>query len=94
MFLLLDCENSKVYKYGYEKTVKNESNYEEKPVIGREMLTNSQCAALDQLKNIMDKRNSFDSFNIALIGAWGSRKNQYYRHINYEYEQDNDHILF
>lgn len=90
LFLLLDCENSKVYKYGYEKTVKNESNYEEKPVIGREMLTNSQCAALDQLKNIMDKRNSFDSFNIALIGAWGSGKTSITDTLIYEYEQDNE----
>lgn len=38
----------------------------------------------------MDKRNSFDSFNIALIGAWGSGKTSITDTLIYEYEQDNE----
>lgn len=50
------------------------SNYKEKSIVGRDNLTKSQKKALDQLINILDKRRISESFNIALIGAWGSGK--------------------
>lgn len=50
------------------------SNYKEKSIVGRNNLTKSQKKALDQLINILDKRRISESFNIALIGAWGSGK--------------------
>lgn len=90
IFFLLDFENTKIYKYGYEKVFKDGSNYVEKPVIGRENLTKSQCDTLDQLKDVIDKRQSTDSFNMALIGAWGSGKTSITDTLIYEYEQGDE----
>ena len=64
------------YCYHDEKKDKKTeiTNYVEKPVVGREQLTEKQIAALNQLEKLIDKRSHTDSFNIGLIGEWGSGK--------------------
>ena len=72
--VLLDYETSKVFKYNLRDKIEKLSSYIERPIVGRENLTSSQCKALDQLETVIDKRSCIDSFNIGLIGEWGSGK--------------------
>lgn len=90
VLLLIDCETTKIYKYNFVEISNQQHNYVEKPVIGRSNLTKNQCIALDQLKTLIDKRSSFDSFNIALIGSWGCGKTSITDTLIYEYEKENN----
>lgn len=73
-YMILENEAIKVFDYKYLCDSSTMSNYKEKSIVGRNNLTKSQKKALDQLINILDKRRISESFNIALIGAWGSGK--------------------
>ena len=44
----------------------------EQTVIGKEKLTRNQRRVYNQLENLINKRKRTDSFNIGLIGSWGS----------------------
>ena len=90
LLFLLDYETSKIFNYNFTATSKEALSYVEKPIIGRTNLTSSQCNALDQLKKIIGKRSSADSFNIALIGAWGSGKTSITDTLIYEYEKESN----
>lgn len=73
--------------YGEKKYKKTEiTNYAEKPVVGREQLTEKQIAALDQVEKLIDKRSLTDSFNIGLIGEWGSGKTSITDTLVYEFQ--------
>ena len=73
VYVLYEYEVNKIFPYDYYN-VDVGSIYAEKPVSGRENLTKPQIQALDQLIQVLDKRRREDSFNIALIGAWGCGK--------------------
>lgn len=90
LLFLLEYETSKIFNYNFTVTSKEALSYVEKPVIGRTNLTSSQCNALDQLKKIIGKRSSSDSFNIALIGAWGRGKTSITDTLIYEYEKESN----
>lgn len=73
--------------YDDKKNKKTEiTNYVEKPVVGREQLTEKQIAALNQLEKLIDKRSLTDSFNIGLIGEWGSGKTSITDTLVYEFQ--------
>lgn len=74
LYILIEYESTKLFAYKFETNKKIVSNYTEKPVVGRTILTKTQIKALDQLLCVLDERKMADSFNIALIGAWGSGK--------------------
>lgn len=86
LYVLIDYETSRMYKYSISSTQQPNSNYVEKPVVGRVNLTPSQCEALNQLEKLIDNRKATDSFNIALIGAWGSGKTSITDTLISEYE--------
>lgn len=71
---LLKNEMLKIFNYNFLSDSSMMTNYKEKPIVGKENLTKSQKRALEQLMKILDKRMSSESFNIALIGSWGSGK--------------------
>lgn len=84
--VLIDYETSRTYKYSINSIQQVNSNFVEKPVVGRIHLTSNQCEALNQLEKLIDNRKSTDSFNIALIGAWGSGKTSITDTLISEYE--------
>lgn len=57
-----------------EDVQRQTENYVEKPVVGRANLIKTQVNTLDQLEKLIDRRSSADSFNIGLIGEWGTGK--------------------
>lgn len=89
LYLFLEYESTKLYAYRYELKDEVVSNYAEKPVVGRNVLTKSQKKALDQLIYLLDERKGSDSFNIALIGAWGSGKTSITDTLIYELQLRN-----
>lgn len=78
----------KQYCYFNEKedVQRNAENYVEKPVIGRTNLTKTQVNTLDQLEKLIDRRSCEDSFNIGLIGEWGSGKTSVTDTLLYEFQ--------
>lgn len=93
LYIILDYETTKTYKYGLEETVSIDSNYAENSVVGVTNLTIGQRKAFFQLKDLVDKRKSKDSFNVALIGEWGSGKNCIADTLIYEYEKENKYFI-
>lgn len=73
-YIFIEYETTRIFKYDYAVAKELVSNYEEKPIVGRENLTKVQLKALEQLIKVLDDRKASDSFNVALIGAWGSGK--------------------
>lgn len=71
---LISLGTSKLFLYNFKANESVQSSYNERAVSGRNILTISQKKVLDQLIEVIDIRTSEDSFNIALIGAWGSGK--------------------
>lgn len=74
LYLLLGFECNKQHDYKLKESDNPNSNYIEKPIVGRKYLTMCQEKALDELINLVDARKSEDSINVALIGEWGSGK--------------------
>lgn len=93
VFLILEYEVLRLGKYNFYKTSSSYSNYVEKPVVGRENLTESQINTLIQLKNLIEHRNSTDSFNVALIGAWGAGKTSITDTLISEFEAENTYFI-
>lgn len=97
-FLLLywTAENVmvKVCNYNLKKTIGIDSNFSEKPIVGLDSLTAKQKRAYVQLKKVIDDRQSTDSFNIALIGAWGSGKTSITDTLIYECEKSKEQSYF
>lgn len=73
-YMIVENQTIKIFDYKFGGDSNTISNYKEKSIVGRSNLTKSQRMVLDQLINILDKRLISESFNIALIGAWGSGK--------------------
>ena len=69
------------------------SSFTEQTVIGREKLTNSQRDSYDQLVALINDRKSTDSFNIGLIGDWGSGKTSITDTLIYELEKENKYFF-
>lgn len=70
----IEIESNRIFPYEFRDEYQGEVFYTEKPVFERSMLTKAQENALIQILKILDNRSSFDSMNIALIGAWGKGK--------------------
>lgn len=94
LYFLIDYEAYKTILYFEKESPENDSSYVEKPVVGRTNLTRNQIIALDMLRKIIDKRESTDSFNIGLIGAWGCGKTSITNSLIYEYEHEKDKKYF
>lgn len=94
-YLLLDKEVNKEFGYQFLESNNSDSNYIEKSVVGRNNLTNSQKEVLDRLITLIDQRTMFDSFNIGLIGEWGSGKTSITDTLIHEFEnRENSHKYF
>ena len=92
IYCLLDYESSKQYMYDFSQQ-NGVSNYTEQTVIGKGKLTNNQRRAYNQLENLICKRKSIDSFNIGLIGDWGSGKTSITDTLIYELEKENKYFF-
>lgn len=86
IYIILELECSKLFKYKFS-TRSSISSYTEKPVVGRTYLSKNQIKALDQLIKLLDARTSMDSFNIGLIGEWGSGKTSITETMIYELQR-------
>lgn len=86
IYIILELECSKLFKYKFS-TKSSISSYTEKPVVGRTYLSKNQIKALDQLIKLLDARTSMDSFNIGLIGEWGSGKTSITETMIYELQR-------
>ena len=85
IYFTLDCVVNKAYKYHYN--IENvDSNFIEKPVVGRNCLTKMQLNAVEELKEAIDKCTTVDGYNIALTGAWGSGKTSIINTLVYDLE--------
>lgn len=91
IYCLLDYESNKQYMYDFSQQ-NGVSNYTEQTVIGKGKLTNNQRRAYNQLENLICKRKSIDSFNIGLIGDWGSGKTSITDTLIYELEKENKYF--
>lgn len=87
IYYCLDYISVKTYKYKMMENKRTNSNYVEKPVVGKENLTSSQLQTMLELQKLIDARKSTDSFNIALIGAWGCGKTSITDTLIYEYQK-------
>lgn len=74
LYLIIEYETARVFRYKYASSMDIMSNHTEKPIVGREFLLKKQEVALNQLIKVLDNRTSVESFNVALIGAWGTGK--------------------
>ena len=92
VYCLLDYEANKQYTYNFNHQNKM-SSFTEQTVIGREKLTNSQRDSYDQLVALINDRKSTDSFNIGLIGDWGSGKTSITDTLIYELEKENKYFF-
>lgn len=92
IYCLLDYESNKQYMYDFSQQ-NGVSNYTEQTVIGKGKLTNNQRRAYNQLENLICKRKSIDSFNIGLIGDWGSGKTSITDTLIYELEKENKYFF-
>lgn len=92
IYCLLDYESNKQYMYDFSQQ-NGISNYTEQTVIGKDKLTNNQRRAYNQLENLICKRKSIDSFNIGLIGDWGSGKTSITDTFIYELEKENKYFF-
>lgn len=91
-YCLLDYEANKQYTYSFNHQNKI-SNFTEQTVIGKEKLTVNQKEIYDQLEILINKRKSMDSFNIGLIGDWGSGKTSITDTLIYELEKENKYFF-
>lgn len=91
-YCLLDYEANKQYTYNFNHQNKI-SNFTEQTVIGKEKLTVNQKEIYDQLETLINKRKSTDSFNIGLIGDWGSGKTSITDTLIYELEKENKYFF-
>ena len=73
-WLLLHSLFNRTFIYSFRDNTKIASHFTERPVVGTDNLTSPQKMALDCLIKTIDRRDSSDSINIALIGEWGSGK--------------------
>lgn len=94
LLYLLEIETTKLFEYTYNVVPESNSCYIERPVVGYSKLTKTQQKAFDELKSNLDKRNSNDSYNIGLIGAWGSGKTSITDTLIYEYQKKNSPYFF
>ena len=92
IYCLLDYESSKQYMHDFSQQ-NGISNYTEQTVIGKDKLTNNQRRVYDQLEKLISKRKSTDSFNIGLIGDWGSGKTSITDTLIYELEKENKYFF-
>lgn len=92
IYCLLDYEANKQYTYNFNHQNKM-SNFTEQTVIGKEKLTVNQKEIYDQLETLINKRKSTDSFNIGLIGDWGSGKTSITDTLIYEFEKENKYFF-
>ena len=92
IYCLLDYESNKQYMYDFSQQ-NGISNYTEQTVIGKDKLTNNQRRVYNQLENLICKRKSIDSFNIGLIGDWGSGKTSITDTLIYELEKENKYFF-
>lgn len=91
-YCLLDYEANKQYTYNFNHQNKI-SNFTEQTVIGKGKLTVNQKEIYDQLETLINKRKSTDSFNIGLIGDWGSGKTSITDTLIYELEKENKYFF-
>ena len=92
MYCILDYESYKQYTYDFNQ-INGISNFTEQTVIGKAKLTSNQRKVYVQLENLINKRKSTDSFNIGLIGEWGSGKTSITDTLIYELEKENKYFF-
>lgn len=92
MYCLLDYESNKQYTYSFDHTNRI-SNYTEKTIIGKDKLTDNQRYIYKWIERLISERSSDDSFNIGLIGDWGSGKTSITDTLIYELEKENTYFF-
>lgn len=92
IYCLLDYEVNKQYTYDFNQ-LNGISSFTEQTVIGKEKLTKNQRRVYNQLENLINKRKRTDSFNIGLIGSWGSGKTSITDTLIYELEKENNYFF-
>ncbi len=88
IYYLINYVDTLMFNYSYNYTSLTGRNYVERPVVGRDNLTPKQEETLNLLEKLIEKRKATDSFNIALIGAYGCGKTSITDTLIYEYEQN------
>lgn len=89
IYLLIEYELNKFFENPLTISETSDSNFIEKPIVGEKNLTLNQRSVLNQLIELVDHRKSTDSFNIGLIGEWGSGKTSITDTLIYELENRN-----
>lgn len=92
IYCLLNYEANKQYTYDFNQ-LNGMSSFTEQTVIGKEKLTRNQRRVYNQLENLINKRKRTDSFNIGLIGSWGSGKTSITDTLIYELEKENNYFF-
>lgn len=89
--LLIDYISLKYVDYNdVQEITHNSSLYIEKPFDVNMRLTNSQRKAYERLVKLIDDKTSGDSFNIGLIGAFGSGKSSIIKALVNEWKKRNE----
>ena len=83
-YMMIEYESTKIFDYNISKDDSAPDCYEERPVIGRDLLTKPQVDVLDKLLTVLNTRDSNQSVNIGLIGKWGKGKSSIIDTLIYE----------
>lgn len=87
-YMAIEFGSTRTFNYEICKDNTALNCYEERPIIGRDLLTKPQIDALNQLNTVLKTRNSVESVNIALVGKWGTGKTSIIETLIYELQND------
>ena len=93
-YMFIERESTKTFSYSISKDCRAPESYEERPVVGRELLTKPQIEALDKILTTLNNRKSTDSVNIALVGEWGKGKTSIIETLIYELQSGDSKYFF